>query len=220
MKSGIEKKRAFEIDWKAQWEIHGHNFYDGYVHIDLKNAISSSWNQLKLMPGAGFGDFSHPTTRLMIKLMEPQVKDQYVVDIGCGSGILALCAAALGAKQVYAIDIDESALEHAKENALLNQMKNITFHKPDNFLLPSLLKAPVILMNMIMSEQQQAWHSLPSLHKHHGMVISSGILFEQKLSYLDCVTPWGWSFVDESEEQGWLGLKFSGATHPSGATRP
>lgn len=202
-------KLSFEtIDWQAQWEAHGLNFRDGYVHIDIPEAVSPAWQQLKLMPGAGFGDLSHPTTRLMLKLMNDKVSGQYVVDIGCGSGVLALCAVALGAQHVYAIDIDIEALKHSKDNATLNVMEDkLTFFLPEQFELPSYVGSPVILMNMIMSEQQVAWNSLRSLHHRQGICITSGILAEQKQDYIMMVKEWGWQVDEEQEEQGWLGCR-------------
>lgn len=81
------------IDWEAQWETHGHNFQNGCVNIDLSSCGKS--NQLRLQPGSGFGDLSHPTTRLMLNMLAESINHQTVVDIGCGSGILTLAAAAM-----------------------------------------------------------------------------------------------------------------------------
>lgn len=203
----IDQKELADIDWQSQWETHGLNYHEGYVHIDLPHAIFPHWKQLKLMPGAGFGDLSHPTTRLIIKMMEKHVTNQNVIDIGCGSGVLGLCAVACGAKHVYAIDIDEAALKHTEENAKLNEMHDrFTFSIPQNFSIPADIKAPVILMNMIIAEQQEAWHSLKALHHNHGICIVSGILAEQEQDYLQLVSRWNWKLSERYEEQGWLGF--------------
>lgn len=208
----IEQKELGEIDWDAQWKAHGLNFHEGYVHIDLPEAVKNDWKQVKLLPGAGFGDLSHPTTRLILKMMKAVINQHAVVDIGCGSGVLALCAVALGAKHVYAIDIDEQALKHAKENAVLNQMESsISFYSPSEFVWSEQLERPVILMNMIRAEQEEAWEGLPSLHHHHAHCLTSGILTEQKNSYLEWVRQWGWKAVNEQEEQGWLAIEFQPA---------
>lgn len=203
----VDQEELGKIDWQGQWAAHGLNFHDGHVHIDVPDAVSPAWKQLKLMPGAGFGDLSHPTTRLVLKMMQGYVSDKYVVDIGCGSGILALCAAALGAKHVYAIDIDEQALIHSQENAALNGMESkLSFYLPENFQF-AFDEPPVILMNMIMSEQQQAWNSLKLSRLQEGVCIVSGILTEQKQAYLNWISEKGWKLCEEQQEQEWLGLR-------------
>ncbi|QLH36198.1 MAG: 50S ribosomal protein L11 methyltransferase [Parachlamydiaceae bacterium] len=202
-----EREELGNIDWEQQWAIHGQNFQDGYVHIDLPNAVSSKWKRLKLTPGAGFGDLSHPTTHLVLRMMRDFVADHYVVDVGCGSGVLALCAIALGAKQVDAIDIDEKALEHAQDNAKINEMSNhIAFYLPEDFHSKHITS--VILMNMIMSEQKQAWDVLKSLHKQNGVCIVSGVLAEQKEDYLHQAKLWGWKLAEVQKELDWLGFRF------------
>ena len=73
-----------EIDWEQQWNLHGSNFHEGCVHIDLSPYGISK--ELLLEPGAGFGDFSHPTTRMSLLLLSNRVKDRYVIDIGSRTG--------------------------------------------------------------------------------------------------------------------------------------
>jgi ribosomal protein L11 methyltransferase len=90
------------IDWQAQWAAHGHNFQEGYVNIDL-TALGRSGSPLRLQPGSGFGDLSHPTTRLMLNMLAQHLHNQIVIDIGCGSGVLTLAAAAMGAPWLMAL---------------------------------------------------------------------------------------------------------------------
>lgn len=186
------------IDWEEQWRLHAPGFRDGYVHF----------GSIKMEPGPGFGDLSHPTTHLVISLMKEHVKDRHVIDIGSGSGILSLCAMAMGAKSVHGVDIEPEAVAHARKNAKLNNM-DISFSLPHEFHLPAKIKSVVILMNMIRSEQAVAWKSLKSLHKIPGNCIISGILQEELQDYLEQVKPWGFSLQDKIEEEGWLGLYFN-----------
>lgn len=196
------------IDWESQWQIHGMDFKDGYVHVDL-NQMSSYKTILKLQPGPGFGDLSHPSTRLILKLMPKYLHQQIVVDIGCGSGVLALAATAMNASHVYGIDIDETALKHSQENAKLNEM-----HEKCHFMLPEEFNGHVsnsellILMNMIMSEQQVAWESLPSLHYIPATILTSGVLEDEREIYLKQASRLGWQMIEEVAEEGWLGFCF------------
>lgn len=201
------------IDWEEQWTAHGHNFQNGYVHLDLapfqhfKHSASSP--SLRLQPGPGFGDLSHPTTRLLLRLFARHLRGEIVIDIGCGSGVLTLAAAALGALKAYGIDIDEEALAHSRQNACLNQLDQKCFFclpKECPLELPS--EQVIILMNMIQSEQQIAWESLPQLHKHSNQCFTSGIRIEEKQKYLEQTARWGWRLQEELEEMGWLAFHF------------
>jgi ribosomal protein L11 methyltransferase len=178
------------IDWEEQWRTFAHNFYEGKAHIDIRGKT------LLLKPGAGFGDLSHPTTALMLEMMESHVPDQSVIDIGTGSGILALASLLLGARSAHGIDIDSAAIAHAKENNKLNHLK-ATFSKkiPQN-------PDAIYLMNMIVSEQREVKRPQGKLW------ITSGILSEQKESYLQQTEEWGWRPILIHEKAGWAGFIF------------
>lgn len=208
--SKIEKVEMEPIDWEAQWAAHGLDFHDGFVHVDLsKFGLKNPIRILRLKPGPGFGDLSHPTTRLMLKLMCGVAPKKHVIDIGSGSGILTLAALIFGAKKAYGIDIDESANFHAQSNAELNELeKRLFFGTPQNF---ELIKEEIplcIVMNMIWSEQSVAWSSLPQLHRIESDIIISGILAEERQQYLTQTMKWGWQLLSELEEEGWLGFSF------------
>ncbi|NGX26501.1 MAG: Ribosomal protein L11 methyltransferase [Chlamydiae bacterium] len=181
-----------EIDWEEQWAIHAPLFKDGKAQIKLP-----THNTIELLPGPGFGDFSHPTTKLMVDLMTCLVPNEAIFDIGCGSGILSIAAAKMGAAKIFACDIDPEAVEHTKKNAALNQL-DIVFETP-----PSC--SPVILMNMIFSQQKIAWqqHKLPFT-----TLITSGILTTEKKDYLTFAYEQGWQLLNEASLDGWLGYVF------------
>ncbi|NGX39139.1 MAG: Ribosomal protein L11 methyltransferase [Chlamydiae bacterium] len=182
-----------EIDWEQQWADHAPGFKDGLAHIPLP-----SGEEIVLLPGPGFGDYSHPTTRLVIELMEPYIPSHTVFDIGCGSGILSLAAAKMGANRLHCTDIDPDALIHTKKNILMSGDPSLfSFDKPK--------EKPIVLMNMITSEQQNAWkvHKLP-----FNLLITSGILATQKEEYLDFAIAQNWDLVKIREREGWLGCIF------------
>jgi ribosomal protein L11 methyltransferase len=192
-----------DIDWTAQWASHGLDYHDGYVHVDLRSYGCE--RTIRLEPGPGFGDLSHPTTRLVLELMATKVKGQSVIDIGCGSGVLALCAVAMGAKTVHAIDIDTAAIAHAQVNAKLNDMEHqVLFELPH----PIPDEKWVILMNMIRSEQEVAWQSLKQIHQISGICLTSGIMMNEREEYLQQTRKWNWKLISEVESEGWLGFHF------------
>src|SRR5690348_15462003 len=93
--------------------------------------IGASWHPapedalvIRIDPGLAFGTGSHATTRLMLRFADQVIRDgQEVLDYGCGSGILAIAAAKLGAERVDAVDIDPVAVEVARENARANGVR-------------------------------------------------------------------------------------------------
>ena len=180
-----------QIDWHKQWELHGHNFKDGLVHIEYAN------KPFTLTPGPGFGDFSHPTTRLVLQMMQPYVAGKRVLDVGCGSGVLSIGACAFGAKTVHGIDIDPDAIEHAKQNAHINGFEKISSFSFDA------KPAEILLMNMIRSEQQIAYKSFEI-----DQAFTSGILAEGLEEYITLTKTWGWQLIDMQNESGWLGFHF------------
>lgn len=184
------------INWEEQWASFAKNFYDGKAHIPIQK------KNLLLLPGPGFGDLSHPTTYLMLKMMKKRVKNESVIDIGTGSGILSLAACLLNAKNAIGIDIDPDALKHARKNAKLNQISNARFIKR----LPGNLPPSLFLMNMISSEQRavhpQKWNRCAKLW------IISGILTEERPKYLKEASARGWQPIEEHRRKGWLGWVF------------
>lgn len=189
-----------DMDYESEWARHAPNFEDGKVHLQLPEGKS-----IELVPGAGFGDLSHPTTHLCLELMQDYIKDQTIIDIGTGSGVLALAALAGGAKKAIGIDIDPAALEHAKENAKLNHLENkITFYLPDEWKPDE--SSYIILMNMISSEQEVAWKSFIKNKRISGTLILSGILEEQSEEYASFSKRFGWKIEKCVEKEGWLGF--------------
>ena len=95
-----------DIDWGVEWNAFSPYFQDGLAQIPLSDFLPSSEENLTLVPGPGFGDLSHPTTLLSLKLLAELAPNQTLIDLGCGSGILGLAALKWGAHFVYGLDID------------------------------------------------------------------------------------------------------------------
>ena len=177
------------INWEEIWEIHSPFFKNGYGIVPLSSELS-----FRLNPGPGFGDLSHPTTNLVLDLMKPLIKGKTVVDIGCGSGILSIAAKLLGAKEVYAFEIDPDAINHAEENFKINNLKIFLNKKP-----PSL---DLILINMISSEQRIALEQYPFIKQFPHTLLSSGLLVEEKERYLKEMHEW--RVVRTKSKKNWL----------------
>lgn len=132
---------------------------------------------ITLDPGMAFGTGTHPTTRLCLEwLAAAGVTHRRVLDYGCGSGILAIAAAKLGAHIVAAVDIDEEACRVARENAQLNTCPEIAIGTPDSLgantfdiLVANLLLRPVLALH----------GEFIARLRPHGKIALSGIMRDQ-----------------------------------------
>lgn len=191
-------------DWEEQWALHCPHYQEGYALIELRDQLS-----IQLKPGPGFGDFSHPTTKIALTLLSSYLRKEIVIDIGSGSGILSIAAAKMGSPFVYGIEIDPQALLHAKENASFNHLETlVSFVLPEHFSLDQEISPLIIVMNMISSEQKNAWKSLPLLHLQKGLCLTTGIPENQTSSYLQQTAAWGWNLIEEVSFENWKGFCF------------
>lgn len=203
--ASIDPVQFDQIDWQAQWGSENSS-----ISIDLKEYSHGLENNFSMCPGPGFGDLSHPTTKLVLRMMAPLVAGKFVIDLGCGSGVLSLAAIKLGAIRACGIDIDPEALVHANKNAELNGIaEKIAFQLPTEPLAIPPDVPILLLMNMIYTEQKQAWNSLPQLHGLKMDCITSGILREQQKIYLAQCQGWGWQEIERSFEDKWCGFQFA-----------
>lgn len=200
--SSYKKESLPSINWEEQWALHGQNYRDGYVHVKVKDQ-----EILKLKPGPGFGDMSHPTTRLVLTMMTEHVGDRDFLDIGCGSGILGLAAAKLGAKSVVGLDIEVEALQHAGENAFINEVSYVQWLLPCEVV--NVAQNTLAVMNMIYSEQEVAWESLQVWHPSIDEMIISGLLQEEESKVTVEWKARGWTIEEKHTLEGWLALRIS-----------
>jgi ribosomal protein L11 methyltransferase len=154
--------------------------------ISNRVCISPSWCEapenniptIILDPGLAFGTGSHPTTSLCIEwLAENDITDKVVIDYGCGSGILAMVAALLGAKEVYAVDIDNQALLAARENIERNKLSEKII--VDHVDIASLPTADILVANILMNPLKELVEMFSGLTNSGGHIILSGLLHIQ-----------------------------------------
>ena len=133
---------------------------------------------LILDPGLAFGSGTHPTTALCLEwLAEHDVSGKTVIDFGCGSGILAVAAVLLGAKEAHAIDIDPQALTATQDNAQKNKVASkIKTYLPEEF---TPFEADIVLANILAKPLIELSGNISSLVQAQGQLVLSGILKEQ-----------------------------------------
>jgi ribosomal protein L11 methyltransferase len=153
---------------------------------------------LRLDPGLAFGTGAHPSTALCLSwLAALELQGRTVVDFGCGSGILAIAAALLGARQVYAVDYDPQALIATAANAERNRVADrvkVTASPPE---------CHVLVANILANALTQLAPRLTALVGADGCIGLSGVLTEQAPDLIRCYSG---SFTMEPprEEDGWL----------------
>ena len=132
-----------------------------------------------LDPGLAFGTGSHATTALCLEWLDgASLAGLTVLDYGCGSGVLAIAAARLGAKRVYAVDNDPQALTATRENAARNGVQErIGLHSPES--LPT-LKVPLLLANILARPLVELAPRFAELLETGGQLVLSGILEQQE----------------------------------------
>ncbi|MGS0765096.1 50S ribosomal protein L11 methyltransferase [Syntrophomonas curvata] len=117
-------------DWEQSWKKYYHTF-----RVGKKLVIKPSWEEyqprdaeviIEIDPGMAFGTGIHASTRFCLRFIDQYVKGgEYIVDAGCGSGILSIGAAKLGACSIFAMDVDDVAVKVARGNIALNKLEDI-----------------------------------------------------------------------------------------------
>lgn len=184
------------------------------VQISQRLWIVPSWHELpdpdainiRLDPGMAFGTGTHPTTRLCLAWLDANdVAAKRILDYGCGSGILAIAAAKLGAGEVIGVDIDPLSVEASDANAAENQTAS-------RFMLPNAFHAAyqndtfdIVIANILTNPLKVLAPSLAKLLSKGGSLVLSGILEEQANDVIDAYAPYITLHKDAVEE-GWVRL--------------
>jgi ribosomal protein L11 methyltransferase len=155
---------------------------------------------LRVDPGLAFGTGTHPTTRLCLQWLTQQtLAERTVLDYGCGSGILAMAAAALGATPVLGVDIDPQAIETAKLNTLANRLE-IHYSVSDS---ETHGQFDVVVANILAGPLTVLAPAIASHVKPGGRLAMAGILPPQVDRIIDAYAPW----IDvtvSAESDGWV----------------
>lgn len=162
---------------------------------------------LELDPGMAFGTGTHETTRLCMEYLEELVeKDDQILDVGCGSGILAITAIKLGAKKAVGSDIDPVAVKVAKENAELNGVVSNTEWVCSDLTAGVSGKFNIVCANIVADIILQLLKILPNFLQENGHCILSGIIDIRSEEVRKALIENGYKIVSQKEEAGWVAL--------------
>ena len=161
---------------------------------------------MRLDPGMAFGTGSHATTRMCLELMDVEGKD--VIDVGCGSGILGIAAKICGAKSVYMCDIDEQAVEFARQNASLNHVDAV-IERAD--LLEGDRQADFIFANITADILMRFSKSIGKHLRKGGIIVLSGIIDTREAEVVQCYRDAGYEIIERQSIDDWRAFKLKRA---------
>lgn len=198
-------------DWATSWKK-----YYKPIRISDRVVIKPSWEEyepkeddvvIELEPGMAFGTGQHETTKLCSKFLERFIKkDDKVLDVGTGTGILSIIAKKLGAKEVLAVDIDPVCAKVAKENSEKNNVEIsvscgvLEDVKEGNF--------DVVVANIIANVIIDFANKLDFYVKKDGYFIASGIIKERKEEVIKAVESNGFKLIECIQDKDWVAMVF------------
>lgn len=208
----IEVYDEADRNWNEEWEKNV-----DIIEVNDNIGITPSWKsdeldkkyKLLINPKMSFGTGTHATTRLMCKLAEKYVeKNSKWLDVGTGTGVLAILAEKLGAKSVFAFDNNDWAVENAKENVKMNECKAVVVEQLD-IEEESLDDYNGIFSNLFL---HLIIPSLPkfynSLKKSNGILLVSGVLNYDEKELMDALIRNGFERIETILEDEWLAGAF------------
>lgn len=209
----MEYVEVDDEDWANAWKKYYHP-----VQVTERVIIVPTWEDyqaqandiiIELDPGMAFGTGTHPTTILSIRALEEAVRTgDHVIDVGTGSGVLALAAWKFGAETITAYDLDQVAVDSAKENLVLNQADHAIAIKQNNLLEGVTDNAADvvvanILAEVIISFAKDAYRVV----KPGGIYLTSGIITRKKTDVLTALEEAGFLIDHVDELNDWIAIK-------------
>lgn len=209
----IEIVGVNEEDWANSWKK-----YYTTLHIGKRTVIVPMWEEyeakegeivVKMDPGMAFGTGSHETTRLVIELLEKYTKQGVrMLDVGCGSGILAICASKLGAGECKAYDIDPIAVKVANENIAESGQDNITCEVSDLLKQVDLDggKYDLICANIVADIIIRMTPDIGRFMKDDCVLLCSGIIKERADDVIAKLNEYALKVIERIDDNGWCAL--------------
>ena len=200
-------------DWSDTWKQYFHTEKPGERVV-----IKPTWEEyapqgdevvIELDPGAAFGTGTHATTSMCIRQLEKLVKPGMTVfDVGTGSGILSIISAKLGAKNIQAVDYDDSVLKIVEENLEQNNVQEIISVAQSDLMQNVHGKAELVIANIIADIIIRLFGQLDEHLEQGGTLLTSGIIEDRIEDVLAAAEKHGYGVVERLENKGWACITF------------
>lgn len=200
-------------DWSDTWKQYFHTEKPGERVV-----IKPTWEEyapkddevvIELDPGAAFGTGTHATTSMCIRQLEKLVKPGMTVfDVGTGSGILSIISAKLGAKNIQAVDYDDSVLKIVEENLEQNNVQDIISVAQSDLMQNVHGKAELVIANIIADIIIRLFDQLDEHLEQGGTLLTSGIIEDRIKDVLAAAEKHGYGVVERLENKGWACITF------------
>ena len=206
----FEMREIEQTNWNIEWEK---NFNP--IQVDGLVSIRAPFHEnpnlkydIVIEPKMSFGTGHHETTHMMVQhLLDLNVAGKKVLDIGCGTGILAIFAEMKGAKPIDAIDIDNWCYQNSLENVERNNCKHIAVYEGDASLLKN-KKYEVIIANINRNILLNDMHIYASCLSENGVILLSGF-YKEDIPVIDAeVSKYGLKLDKQIERNNWVALKY------------
>ncbi len=198
-------------NWNAEWEKDFDPIWIGdhcLIRAPFHDEPKPGTIDLLISPKMSFGTGHHQTTYLMTaKLLQTDVRNKSVLDMGCGTAVLGILARKMGASEVLAIDIEEFAYENARENVKLNQVDKVIVYKGGADLLKT-QSFHLILANINKNVLLADLKAYNTVLEPGGRVYLSGFYTTDFEDINVCATELGLVFEEMNEKEGWAMLSF------------
>lgn len=200
-------------DWSDTWKQYFHTEKPGERVV-----IKPTWEEyapqgdevvIELDPGAAFGTGTHATTSMCIRQLEKLVKPGMTVfDVGTGSGILSIISAKLGAKNIQAVDYDDSVLKIVEENLEQNNVQDIISVAQSDLMQNVHGKAELVIANIIADIIIRLFDQLDEHLEQGGTLLTSGIIEDRIEDVLAAAEAHGYGVAERLENKGWACITF------------
>jgi ribosomal protein L11 methyltransferase len=205
-----EMREIEQTNWNIEWEK---NFNP--IQVDGLVSIRAPFHEnpnlkydIVIEPKMSFGTGHHETTHMMVQhLLDLNVAGKKVLDMGCGTGILAIFAEMKGAKPIDAIDIDNWCYQNSLENVERNNCKHIAVYEGDASLLKD-KKYEVIIANINRNILLSDMHIYADCLGENGVILLSGF-YKEDIPVIDAeVSKYGLKLDKQIERNNWVALKY------------
>ena len=210
-KISFTKKKIKNQNWNKRWESN----FDA-VEINSSCTVRAPFHEksnkqfdIIIMPEMSFGTGHHETTQLMMKyILELNISEFMVCDIGCGTGILSILAEMKGAKKIDAVDISKNCCNNTLSNIKLNNCDKIFVHNSNSKILQGKLY-DLILSNMTYDKLSKNFKNFSTLINEGGELIISGF-FENDLGLInDELSRYNFTFINSINKNKWVAARFA-----------